>query len=154
MQEPLELPASLRAVILKALSLDASKRYKDCSAMAEDGRAYLNGFATSAEDASFLTLVLLLIKRYKAMFATVVVFLVIISTVTTAFIADLNFEKKNALKAREEALSAQSNAEAARDAAKVAEQDSMQVRESAAPNFLKYALAGANSLLLLIDVGE
>ena len=139
MQEPLELPASLRAVVLKALSLDASKRYKDCSEMAEDVRAYLNGFATSAEDASFLTLVFLLIKRYKVMFATVVVFLVIISTVTTAFIADLNFEKKNALKAKEEALIAQSNAELARDVAKVAEEDSMQVRKSAAPNFLKYA---------------
>ncbi|MCM8532720.1 MAG: hypothetical protein NE330_16250, partial [Lentisphaeraceae bacterium] len=136
--EPKDLSISLKAVIEKALSVDEEKRYKDCSLMADDIRSYLNGFATSAEDAGLVTLSLLLIKRYKTLFSTVLCFIILISVLTASFIDNLNQEKQSAVKAQEEA-------ELARDAATSAETESMQIRKSASPNFLKYARSEYNT---------
>ena len=146
MQGPAELPASLKAVVLKALSTKEEDRYKECSEMADDIRAYLNGFATSAEDASFFTQFMLMVKRYKVLSATVIFFILIIGLITSSFIVHLNAEKKIAVlakdeaeKSRDEADKARQEAEESRDVAKKAQEDSMQVRKSAAPNFVKYA---------------
>jgi eukaryotic-like serine/threonine-protein kinase len=130
--EPEGLPASLKAVILKALGNKPELRYSDCEYMAEDIRAYLNGFATTAERAGFVTLFLLMIKRYKVLFITILSSLILLAIVTTSFITDLNHEKKSAFAAKEDA-------ELARDLAEAAEKDSMAVRQSASPNFVKYA---------------
>ncbi|MCH2206519.1 MAG: protein kinase [Lentisphaerales bacterium] len=146
MQEPAELPASLKAVVLKALSTKEEDRYKECSEMADDIRAYLNGFATSAEDAGFLTQFMLMVKRYKVLSATIISFILIIGLITSSFIVHLNAEKKIAIlakdeaeKSRDEADKARKEAEESRDLANKAKEDSMQVRKSAAPNFVKYA---------------
>lgn len=129
---PLNLPISLKAIIEKALSKDPDDRYKECSLMADDVRAYLAGFATSAEGAGFFTLFLLLVKRYKVLSVTVAFFIILLTSLTSVFIADLNREKAIAIIAKEDA-------EKSRDIATLAQEDSLSVRKNAAPQFLKYA---------------
>ena len=59
------VPEALRAVTLKALSREKTNRYQSVPAFAEDIEAYVNGFATSAEDASLFRQVWLLMRRHK-----------------------------------------------------------------------------------------
>jgi len=59
------LPEALRAVTLKALSLERDQRYQSVSAFVADVESYQNGFATSAEEASVFRQVALLVKRHR-----------------------------------------------------------------------------------------
>ena len=49
-----KVPASLEAVAMKALSLKKSDRYQEVSELQSDIKKWLDGYATSAEDQSFL----------------------------------------------------------------------------------------------------
>ena len=60
------IPEALRAITLKALSKDREKRYESVHALGADIEAYQGGFATSAEQANLLRLLVLLIKRHRA----------------------------------------------------------------------------------------
>jgi len=56
---------SLNAVVLKAMAVKKNERYETVQEIIEDINAYQTGFATSAENASFLKALFLLIKRHK-----------------------------------------------------------------------------------------
>lgn len=56
---------SLNAIVLKAIAVEKSDRYETVQEIIDDIKAYQAGFATSAENASFLKALLLLIKRHK-----------------------------------------------------------------------------------------
>ena len=60
------LPASLLAVVRKALALDVAARYPRVEDLQADVLAYQNGFATSAEKAGAWKQFTLLVKRNKA----------------------------------------------------------------------------------------
>jgi serine/threonine protein kinase len=64
-----EVPEALQAVTLKAMATDRNKRYGDIQAFAKDIESYQNGFATGAENAGALRLLMLFIKRNKAISA-------------------------------------------------------------------------------------
>ena len=59
------VPSSLDAVTMKALSVNPDDRYSAVSELKRDLTNWLEGFATEAEDAGFLTSFLLLLKRHK-----------------------------------------------------------------------------------------
>ena len=60
-----QIPQALQAVCLKAMALDPQQRYLDVEALKKDIVAYLHGFATSAEDAGFVSQLKLLVKRNR-----------------------------------------------------------------------------------------
>ena len=60
------IPASLLAVVRKAMALDAAARYPRVADLQADVLAYQNGFATSAEKAGAWKQLTLLVKRNKA----------------------------------------------------------------------------------------
>jgi serine/threonine protein kinase len=70
------VPEALRAVTLKAMSLNREQRYASVEAFKADLEAYQNGFATEAENAGALRLVTLFIKRNKAVSLAVGLFVV------------------------------------------------------------------------------
>ena len=62
------IPAALSAVAMKALARDKARRYASVAALQQDIAAYQGGFATSAEGASALRLLLLLRRRHRTEF--------------------------------------------------------------------------------------
>ena len=113
-----ELSKSLSAVILKALEPLPENRYQTVSDLSAEIRAYLNGFATEAEEASFLKLFVLLVKRARILAITIFSFLCLIVTMTSVFISNLNKEK---------------------EAAEIAEQNSMDIRQETSPELVSLA---------------
>ena len=63
------IPTSLAAVVDKAIHIDREKRYKQVIEIRKDLEAYLNGYATGAEDAGVFTLIFLNLKRNKKLLA-------------------------------------------------------------------------------------
>lgn len=62
------IPSALSAVAMKALARDRAKRYSSVAALQQDIAAYQGGFATTAEGASALRLLLLLVRRHRTEF--------------------------------------------------------------------------------------
>ena len=91
----LNIPKSLNAVVLKAMATDPNQRYSSIQALADDVRAYKNGFATRAEEASFLTLASLMIKRYKRVFYVMSLSVLILMLTVAVFLTRLQEEKKH-----------------------------------------------------------
>lgn len=63
------------SVCLKALARDPLNRYETVEELRSEIVAYLNGFATQAEDASYFKMLYLLIRRHKVPFSLTVLFL-------------------------------------------------------------------------------
>ncbi|MCM8535631.1 MAG: serine/threonine protein kinase [Lentisphaeraceae bacterium] len=65
------IPNALEAVCLKAMAVKPEKRYQNVDALINDINAYTSGFSTTAEDASLLKELKLLISRHKSIAALV-----------------------------------------------------------------------------------
>ncbi len=61
----LRIPAPLNAITMKAMATDPSERYPNIATLIRDLHQYQDGFATVAENPTFVTHVALLIKRHK-----------------------------------------------------------------------------------------
>ncbi|MEI6891710.1 MAG: serine/threonine-protein kinase [Pontiella sp.] len=61
----LKIPPPLSAVALKAMSTEPAERYPHVAAMIADLHKFQDGFATTAENPTFITHTLLLMKRHK-----------------------------------------------------------------------------------------
>ncbi|MDF7809301.1 protein kinase [Pontiellaceae bacterium B12219] len=61
----LKLPAPLSAIVLKAMATDPADRYPNVAALIADIHKFQDGFATTAENPTFITHTHLLIKRHK-----------------------------------------------------------------------------------------
>lgn len=81
----LSIPASLEAVVLKAMALDPDQRYRSVENMVKDIQAYRNGFATRAEDAGFWTQLKLLLKRNPKVAWTMLVTSMLLGLVITFY---------------------------------------------------------------------
>ncbi len=62
-----KVPARLSVVAMKALRRERSERYQSVAEFSEDITAYQGGFATTAEEASVLTLFRLFVNRHKTL---------------------------------------------------------------------------------------
>lgn len=73
-----EIPAAIEAVIMKAMSLHPDDRYQSVRELRNEVNAFINGYATVAEKASFVKKSLLFVKRniILAGFMAVVAFLI------------------------------------------------------------------------------
>ena len=125
------VPDSLRAVTLKAMACDRGKRYQNVAALVEDIDAYQNGFATSAEDASMWTQVLLFVNRHRAASALAAAMLVGGVLFTVRLAASESLARANALRADESAEEAREQAALAKTNATRAETNATRAEEKA-----------------------
>ena len=79
------IPSALSAVAMKALARDHLKRYQTVAALQQDLSAYQGGFATTAEGASALRLLLLLVRRHRTEFVLVALSLSMMLGLAAAF---------------------------------------------------------------------
>ena len=105
----LDIPTSLNAVVMKAMSFEISDRYKSVNDVAEDVKNYLYGYSTSAENAGLVKEISLFYKRNKlpsliscAAIAMLIAFIFILEN-------SRQNEKKLRLTAENEKLKAQEN---------------------------------------------
>ena len=61
----LRIPPALNAITMKAMQTDPNERYANVAALIRDVHQYEDGFATIAENPTFITHVALLIRRHK-----------------------------------------------------------------------------------------
>ena len=80
-----KIPEPLSAIAMKALSSHPADRYQDVRELQNDVEKYLGGFATSVEDAGFVKLLFLLIKRNKAQVISAAAALFVIVSLVTIF---------------------------------------------------------------------
>lgn len=78
----LNIPESLEAIVVKAMAKKAHDRYESAADMADDVRAYLNGFATTAENAGIIKQAKLQYMRNRKVYNLILFFLLMISSVT------------------------------------------------------------------------
>ena len=89
------VPHSLEAVALKALETNADQRYQEVQSFRKDLFKWLGGFATSAEEHSFVKSLKLLILRHRLL--TSFLFILLISGIT--FALQINEKKQLAVEA-------------------------------------------------------
>jgi serine/threonine protein kinase/predicted negative regulator of RcsB-dependent stress response len=91
------IPDSLSAVVMKAMEMDADKRYQSVEEMQEDLTAFQGGFATKAERAGVGKQVLLWAARRKAEVTLIAIFAIIFQILVGMFIYSLKRERDSAL---------------------------------------------------------
>ncbi|MFK7911291.1 MAG: protein kinase [Akkermansiaceae bacterium] len=132
-----KIPASLSSVAMKAMALDREDRYESVQTLQADVQAYLDGFATSAEDAGLWRLIKLFIARNRAMvIAAVAAWAIITAVIAVAFVINIK-ERRAALEARSEAVDAL-------QAFKDEQEKGLRDRRTAAPAMVK----AANTLII------
>ena len=138
-----QVPEALAAVAMKALQTVCTERYQTVAQLADDIEAYQGGFATSAENASALTLVRLFIHRHKTLTAAAALFVLL----TIAFVTKVISSEQ---KARTNAEQAEANAKTAQEheaQAKVSEAAAIAEKEAA-------RLSSARANLALADAAQ
>ena len=94
----------LAAITSKAMALQAHDRYKSVFTLANDVRAFRNGFAPNAEEASLIKRLKLVVKRHKTLALTAFASLLLIIILVTTFIYSLNQEKNKARASEKSAI--------------------------------------------------
>ncbi|NBV87293.1 MAG: hypothetical protein EBS01_13765, partial [Verrucomicrobia bacterium] len=118
-----EVPEALRAVTLKAMAKERTKRYASVEEFAADLEAYQNGFATRAEDAGAMRLLLLFIKRNKAVSGVVALFLLVAVGFTLKLAASERIARANETRALEGERQAEANEKRALAATEVSRRE-------------------------------
>jgi serine/threonine protein kinase len=94
---PRQPPAALRSVVTKAMSAAADKRYQTAEQLTTDVRAFVGGYAVSAQTVGPGTLLWLLIKRHKAVSTVALVSALTIATLLAVFIVRIKQGERRAL---------------------------------------------------------
>ena len=97
----LEVPAALDAVVMKAMEREPEERYSSVEELMNEIKAYLGGFATEAEQASFWGNLKLLVKRHRVTSLSLTVASLILIVLTSVFIIQLQERERQALRAKE-----------------------------------------------------
>ncbi|MCH2208969.1 MAG: protein kinase [Lentisphaerales bacterium] len=99
------VPEALEAVCVKSMEYEKSDRYFSATELRDDVRSFLNGYATFAQQASFITRAVLFYKRQKALVLTLCVAFNL--AVATAYIYfDAEKEKSEVVEALDEVVEA------------------------------------------------
>ena len=107
----LKIPYSLEAVVMKAMSTKPEERYENVEALQNEVRAYLEGFATEAENAPFHRLLLLLFKRHSALSILTSAALVVITLTTYSFLERIEENKLRLIEAQKKSQEEQQKRE-------------------------------------------
>ncbi len=97
------IPASLVAVVMKALTLEPARRYESVLALRQDIVRYLSGLPSEAEHAGPITHFSLLIQRHSRITFLLMFFLLLLAGIVGANLVAISREKAVAVAAREEA---------------------------------------------------
>lgn len=92
-----QAPAALQAVAAKAMAADPQQRYPRADLLLQDVRAFIAGYAVSAQPVGLATLVWLMIKRHKAVTIVLLTSLLTITTLLTVFVWRLKRSEQRAL---------------------------------------------------------
>ena len=138
------VPGALSAVTMKALAVRREDRYPAVAALSADLTAYQGGFATSAENASLLTLVRLFIHRHKALSAAVSLIVVL----TIGFMGKVVSSERKATQSAASALAEAGRARAAEERARQNERGMRGAFAQAAVALADAALREANGLAM------
>jgi len=98
-----EVPASLNAVVMKALAVDPKNRYASVSALRAEVHCYLTGFATQAEEAGVVTQLHLFYRRNRRFCLTLFCAALIIIVGTALSFWEVSEKERAATVARQEA---------------------------------------------------
>ncbi len=93
------IPPSLEAVVNKAMSSEPDSRYHSAEALKKEVVAYLNGFATKAEEAALLTVLKLFYRRNKRLCVTAAVSTLLLVILTSIFMVTLRRNEQKAVEA-------------------------------------------------------
>ena len=77
------IPNSLEAVAMKALEIEPKWRYDSVPELRQEINKWMGGFATEAENASFITSLWLLLKRHKAV--SILLLVIFISSILSVY---------------------------------------------------------------------
>lgn len=88
---------SLKAICRKSLSFKKADRYQGIKEMSADIKSYLNGFASKAEEASFLTEVKLFYKRNLTVCNLVLIFFIVLFSLVSLFISSIQTKEREAV---------------------------------------------------------
>ncbi|VGO15916.1 Serine/threonine-protein kinase PknD [Pontiella desulfatans] len=95
----LRIPAALAAIAMKAMATDPADRYPNVAALIRDVHQYQDGFATTAENPTFITHVALLIKRHKLAVSLIAAMAAIIATILAQSFSSIKESERVALDA-------------------------------------------------------
>ncbi len=109
-------PAELVAIVEKALSFDAAKRYPNAGALAEDVRRFLDGQLVAAHRYTRLQHATRFVKRHRAPLGVAALAMVAVVVLAYVFVSRIIEERDAAADARAEAETRRRDAEQARDA--------------------------------------
>ncbi len=76
-----KIPSALAAIAMKAMQTHPAKRYSTVPALIRDLHQFQDGFATSAENPTFITHLILLVKRHKMAVGLITVSVAVIAAV-------------------------------------------------------------------------
>ena len=100
----LQIPNSLAAIAMKALSLDPKDRYDDVDALRNDIIRYENGYAPFAECAHIFKRGHLLVRRHHKMCFVILIGAIIFLSTILFFLARVSYQQEQAENARLEAV--------------------------------------------------
>ncbi|MCM8533411.1 MAG: protein kinase [Lentisphaeraceae bacterium] len=98
-----KVPVAMDAVTMKAMSTNPEDRYSDADDIADEVKAYLDGFATDAQNASFSTQAYLLFNRHKNISLALMASIILISVTITYSVFKIKDSEVAALSAMKSA---------------------------------------------------
>lgn len=128
------IPQGIISIITKALEPNKEDRYSSVSQLSKDVFAFIKGFAPEAEQAGFLKLAYLLVKRHKIVSLLILLFSMLILVLNYSHISSLNKEKRVAIEAKNEA-------EKSKKDLLIAQEESNRIRKESAPLLVQHALS-------------
>ena len=134
-----QIPLGIKAVVLKAMESDTRNRYQTVSDLSKEIRAYIAGFATSAENPSSFTLIKKAVARHKTLSFVMLSSLVLISVLGSLSFVKINNEKEIAQQAQEIAEKSERKTRVLFGELKVEQETRQAISESSAKSFLQLA---------------
>ncbi|VGO23118.1 serine/threonine-protein kinase [Pontiella sulfatireligans] len=95
----LRIPPALAAIAMKAMATDPADRYPNVAAMIRDIHSFQDGFATIAENPTFITHATLLVKRHKLAVSLIATTLAIIAVVLAQSFSSIKNSERVAIDA-------------------------------------------------------
>ncbi|EDM28579.1 serine/threonine-protein kinase [Lentisphaera araneosa HTCC2155] len=134
-----QIPLGIKAVVLKAMESDIQDRYKVVSDVSKEIRAYIAGFATSAENPSAFTLIQKAVARHKTLSFVMLSSLILISVLGVLSFIKINNERNIAQEAQEIAEISERKTRVLFGELKLEQEIRQAISESSAKAFLQLA---------------
>ncbi len=136
---PQRTPPALEAVVAKAMAPVPRDRYQSVEALARDVRAFLGGYAVSAQNVGIGTLFWLMVKRHKAVFAVITGSLATITVLLSVFIIKITHSERRAIDALAKTTQSEQRAMDALERLRDEQMEKLRLGRLATPQLLNHA---------------